>query len=389
MPGVELGLGIAGLVGVVDTCIKRGRDLREKIKAFRDVDDRLKSLVDRAETTWSAIEALTRVMKGSADCLDERNLKLQESALNRLQNELGDVNSEMERLKPPYAPLSNSTKISMKVRFKYTFKESGLKNDIKQIEEGLNTYSVQLEATAKDQGNTAQNDSASVIQVAQNFRKALKSDGSDPNRPIFLDPGGLQLHGVRSVPFSPVTLAQRKGKGVTVLLDPVTCKSLLFMEDVKEDIRNFANKLRHADPFEFGLLQCKSVLNGEVSVEKPEPSVDKSSLSFVFHIPDTHPQIESVRAHLLRGPRDKHHTFPQRLNLARQLVRAVHYVHMYKFVHKGIRPETILILTGADQKPRTPPPTIREKTLEDTAVLVGFDVLRNTGSERDTSCCRR
>lgn len=53
--------------------------------------------------------------------------------------------------------------------------------------------------------------------------------------------------------------------------------------------------------------------------------------------------------------------------MAKQLTKAVNYVHLYGFVHKNIRPETILSLGKMEEADRVPR----------TAFLVGFQVIRN------------
>jgi hypothetical protein len=53
--------------------------------------------------------------------------------------------------------------------------------------------------------------------------------------------------------------------------------------------------------------------------------------------------------------------------MAKQLANAVCYVHLYGFVHKNIRPETVLSLGKPDE----------ESAIPSTISLVGFQVVRN------------
>ncbi len=128
------------------------------------------------------------------------------------------------------------------------------------------------------------------------------------------------------------------------------------------DIRQFARELRDADPFTFGLLDCKGIL-------KEAQGAFPAGLAFVFRVPPTHPHPESLRGRLLGGADRAHGSLSERLALAQQIAAAVSAVHLYGFVHKNIRPETILLFrqslgeggAGAGSE---------------TAALVGFDVLR-------------
>ncbi|KPM44307.1 hypothetical protein AK830_g2235 [Neonectria ditissima] len=393
--------GLECIPAVVDICLRLGKGVFSKMKVLKDADDRLRALEIRASMTWDAIEKLLNIVKGLRGLIEEKDAQNQIELLHRLQHLMRHIDSKLKKLKLPDAPVPSSTKTSA-AALRYAFKENGLERDLAGIHDWLACYGQpwlsimidpsdavdqQLAAAAadNDQDGDVQEETASLIRAAKHLRKALKSD---PEKTVFLDPKGLDISSIRPVPFSPVSLAYRASKNEMVLLDPATCKAFLHMEEVMEDIRSFAIKLRHADPFVLGLLDCKAVLKADIdpSSSKQDASVDtKVSLdphgrSFIFRIPESHTKIESVRARLLNGPLDKHASFSQRLNLARQLVNAVSSVHLYRFVHKNIRPETILVLASGDQKRAKPLLTAGNNNVqEEAAVLVGFDVLRNAG----------
>ncbi|EMT69556.1 hypothetical protein FOC4_g10003287 [Fusarium odoratissimum] len=80
------------------------------------------------------------------------------------------------------------------------------------------------------------------------------------------------------------------------------------------------------------MLKCKGVV---------QSSTD-SSLKFVFGVPEGYSKVQSCRRLLLSGSVPD--SLTTRLQIARQLVTAVYYGHLYEFVHKDIMPETVLIL---------------------------------------------
>jgi len=101
-----------------------------------------------------------------------------------------------------------------------------------------------------------------------------------------------------------------------------------------KDVRELASKLSHLDPIVFGILQCRGVIrNLEADNKRP------SSFDFVFQIPNELSDPKSLRSYLSLGT---DHTLTDRLNVAKQLVKSVGYVHTLGFVHKNVRPETIL-----------------------------------------------
>jgi serine/threonine protein kinase len=74
--------------------------------------------------------------------------------------------------------------------------------------------------------------------------------------------------------------------------------------------------------------------------------------------------------------RDKHPFLDEKVELAKQLANSVAFVHFTNFVHKNIRPETILVFE-------------REDLQTVVAFLVGFEIFRmadgRTFGHRDSS----
>ena len=145
------------------------------------------------------------------------------------------------------------------------------------------------------------------------------------------------------------------------------------------DICNFAKRLRHADPFTFGLLEYKGILQDRKAASTSHSDASSPlNFSFVFRLPATHASVQSLRGRLLS--RNAHDSLSERFALAQQLVRAVAYVHIYRFVHKNVRPENILLLRRGEKGMlgNIGPGTGKEGSeLLETAALVGFDVLRD------------
>ena len=119
------------------------------------------------------------------------------------------------------------------------------------------------------------------------------------------------------------------------------------------DVCKLAKILREVEPFEFGILTCKGVMKAAkdpASTFKDDdsmmnPATAAFSSSFLFNIPPNLNKPQYLRALLLSNT-SKAQPYPldERFSLARQLAKAVMFVHSAGFVHKNIRPETILIL---------------------------------------------
>jgi hypothetical protein len=219
--------------------------------------------------------------------------------------------------------------------------------------------------------------------TAKRLRQALQADSHAPAARVFLPPEGLIGESIRRVAFSSVMMARRTGNNELVLLDPVAFRSRSSVNNALRDVRDFARALRHADPFTFGLLECKGVLRYDSAdgsntatgaSQYPQAATD---LSFVFRVPSSHQEVTSLRYHLMNQTALDDGSLSERFDLARQLVQAVNYVHVYGYVHKNVRPEAILLLspraTGTQEK--------APGEMATQAVLTGFDTLRNADGQ--------
>lgn len=183
--------------------------------------------------------------------------------------------------------------------------------------------------------------------VARQFRRAFK-EPSDRSQSVFIDAQELRHYNTAAILSCTAMVATRSGDSCKqLIIDPVVAGSVQ-----KKDAREFARRLRYSDPFVFGLLGCKGVVRSG------------GNMAFVFRVPEGYSSIRSVRDLLLSGK--SHESLSDRFEMAKQLANAVYYVHLYGFVHKNIRPETILSVGKAD-----------DTSLPCTACLVGFQVIRN------------
>jgi hypothetical protein len=287
-------------------------------------------------------------------------------------------------------------------RLKYSFLKDSLEEAVSELERWQQIFDPSwylmlgiadprvdslLEAVAKPQTGPLPKGLTAPLPAAQHMRRALNPSVADTSRPsTFLSPRGLVAGSIRPVPFAAASTALRADNQQRVLLDPVTCASRTSVNAMIRDIRNFARRLRHADPFTFGLFECKGILKNEEADEAAAGTAalpkSPSGLAFVFRLPPSHPHVESLRGRLLGGPDRVHSSLTDRFALARQTAVAVSYVHLYGYVHKNIRPETIFLC-----HPR-PPETIPEvegtssaeagTAASEIAALAGFDVLRES-----------
>jgi len=393
-------ISILGLIGTIDAIYKWGKKLVATCNALAQADSRLRDSIVRVEACWLKIETQIEVVRKLEPQLNDSHKQVQQQILETTLLKLEAANVKLAGLiKKSDASsdcLGERAVVVEARRFKYAILRDSLAEAIGELEiwQGILDPSwflmikiagpevdQQLSIMAKQQPASTQKVTTAIIPAARYLRRALNTTDNDTTQgTVFLPLDGLMAESVQCLTLSPAYIARRAVKGQLVVLDPITCTSKANVNYVLRDIRDFARRLRHADPFNFGLLQCKGILrenSDDASIKSAETKtvVTPTGLSFVFNLPPTHPHAQSLRHRLLSGPGGKHDSLSARFDLARQLVKAVSYVHLFGFVHKNIRPEIILILStgihghadGGDEASAN----------AETAVLVGFDVLRD------------
>ena len=174
----------------------------------------------------------------------------------------------------------------------------------------------------------------SLLTSASSIRDALRGEPLQKVS-VFLPKDGLEMARMRKIPFTTAKCVPRAGSDKWVLIDCILCDLEADISLVIRDIRELARKLSSVDPLTFGILQCCGV------VRVVEPSSGKPfSFDFVFRIPkELGNEPRCLREYLsLRFD----HTLTDRFQLAKQLAKSVSYVHTLGFVHKNVRPETVL-----------------------------------------------
>jgi serine/threonine protein kinase len=140
---------------------------------------------------------------------------------------------------------------------------------------------------------------------------------------------------------------------------PVIVDTMIFPEGASStrtlaSLLILAAKLSKLGSEKSGLLNCKGVIQHE---DNEDGRVSKVEL--IYSIP-TKVQVAGLRDLLIN---ESPPALDHRLEVAKQLARSVIYLHGAKFVHKNIRPETILVTMKANKKIGHP-------------YLIGFEQLR-------------
>ncbi|KAJ3962481.1 hypothetical protein N0V92_000752 [Colletotrichum tropicale] len=202
---------------------------------------------------------------------------------------------------------------------------------------------------------------SNTLASAQSIRIMVKGDGSKEMH-ITLPEDGLDWANTWAIKYSSTVLIRRKASEKLYAVDTIARDSSYDLSRLRIDTESLAKKLKREDIELFGLLPCKGV------VKRKSPETKRlASMSLAFQLPGTdlrRPPI-SLRNLLLQ---ERMLSLTRVVEIAKQLARAVSFIHTLDFVHKNIRPETVLIF----------PDDGSDKSCEIfSAYLLGFDSFRN------------
>ncbi|KAL6406197.1 hypothetical protein AUP68_10365 [Ilyonectria robusta] len=347
----ELALGIVGLAGTIDVCMEWGKALVQACKDYQEAGTKLNEIIVRIEVCWSRVLSQLEVTKELESTMADEHKHLQQQTLCILRAKLDDATQKVSKFAK--RPMSEMAKKLQFVRLKDSLEETITELESWQrryepswfhlIKLAPPTVDVMLNNLIKT-GPTV----AVEFMVARKFRRAFKEPSAE-TQSVFIREEELESYNKDAIPSCTALVATRPGDSRRLIVDTVSNGAVK-----KKDAREFARRLRDSDPFTFGIFNCKGVVR----------QAETSGIAFLFRVPEGYTALRSVRQLLLSG--QAHDSLSDRLDMAKQLVNAVYYVHLYDFVHKNIRPETILSLSKTE-----------EGRLPSMACLVGFQVIRN------------
>lgn len=209
--------------------------------------------------------------------------------------------------------------------------------------------------------NDIPNQNSSTARLAR-MRNAIKETYSSENDRgwfIFIDASLIKKnsHAIPGTNMYEATYGQHRA----VLLDQTNYSPVIATMTAKMYVHDLARLLMNVDPMTFGLLKCEGVV--EI------PGDNGSQFQFVLEVPKGLSSPRTLRTILMETPQC---LLNHRVQLAKQLARSVMFVHTSGFVHKNIRPETILVFTDGSKS-------------IGPSFLSGFERVRPSGASTERS----
>ncbi|KAL5379200.1 hypothetical protein DPSP01_008649 [Paraphaeosphaeria sporulosa] len=343
-------VGLAA-VATVDLALKYGKQLVQLCSDFQHADEEVRERKKKIKSTWVRTEKQIDFLGKIWNSLDVELQNHQSELLDELVSKLDAATKQIMRVRRKTVDDEGAAKVN---RMKYAAIKGSIDKAIDELKEWQRdfdpgwflTMKIAQPVIDRELAEASNSDSATpikenksamdTISTARNVRKYMSSNVEEKLEIFRKHDNATELE---PIPYSAARTLQRTGKGGSrsYIVDTVPCLEGVNVDILTKDVRELARKLSVADPFTFGLLQCRGVVK-IYGTEGRKPT----AFDFIFQIPSELHSPRSLRATLLNSGTDA--SLTSRVQIARKLAQSVSYVHTYGFVHKNIRPDTILVL---------------------------------------------
>ena len=333
---------------------------------YAKAESELKEQQLRVKNYWIRTDVQLKFVQSIAHTLDEEHQEIQCETVEMLASKLKIA---VDRIKSVTKSKSSCSEEVQVKRVKYVVLQQKIEKAVQDLEHWQRMFdpswylimkaaTPQIDAelkTCKLQAVATAADSHAPISSAQSLRSALASVSTIGNEiRVFLRKDSLESVQLHNIPLCSARVGRRQDPDkLPIILDQYKPSPEVNIKQLQKDVRDFARKLAHSSALEFGFLNCKGVIK-----ENPD---GLTAFTFVFRVPLGFTQPRSLRSCFQDGRGTD--SLSDRFKLANELARSVSYVHTFGFVHKNIRPETILLLSG------------KESSIS-SAFLIGFDSFR-------------
>ncbi|TQV98982.1 het-s domain-containing protein [Cordyceps javanica] len=328
---------VMAALATADLCLKYGKILVELYHDFKEADIAVREKIIFIEATW---------------CRTEKQIEVLETLNVKLLAAVARIKPLAAKRRGPHALVDGI------MRLKYVLVRESLDKALAELErwrdvfdptwylivlnksEDIDSELLEDMPSARAAPRAAPRASPpSALATARNLRQSMAGTGTHVN----LDEAGLDWASAPTIRYTTTQIIQRASSERRYLVDTIACGGGdLDVPRTRANAETMAMKLKQLDPKAFGLLACQGL------VKRRDPATEHlASINLIFR-----PQA----------------TEGARLISLREELRSQHFVHTCGFVHKNIRPETIVLSLTEDDDDASSP---------GSAFLLGFDQFRS------------
>ncbi|KAH8695454.1 hypothetical protein BGW36DRAFT_361150 [Talaromyces proteolyticus] len=343
------------VLSIADICIKYGTILVKVCKSYRSGDQEIREIILKIEAHWLRIQRQLEFLRKIWASLDEDYQIHLNTVLQVLQVKAMAATSLVDGLIGQAEDEVSSRSIIAKkgntkrARYAILVKEklNDALNDLKDWKDLFDPSWIliirQSDQAIDHELNPVDGSESTSLLTLKELRKAIKStittQADAESTTVFVESNSFEQDSIDLEYSSLVVWRDVQGLSTYVADPPNDTTSLA-------SICKLAKILKNVEPAQFGILQCHGVSRRDLHIVSEKES---SLTRFIFSIPDHLTKPQSLRKLVLSEIGNR--PLDERFILARQLAKAVMFVHSAGFVHKNIRPETILVLRDQHQDP--------------------------------------
>lgn len=320
--------------------------------------------------------------------MEDCHRTLYQSSLSTLQTKIQRVCTILRRIIEPVPGEGGHAGDFRPKRLKHAFQKGGLERAIEDLNKWINATDLtwfltlrmsnsQVDMALAQHGQIFTDATPSILSIRANLRGNIPEDASGASLSLplkYLD----QMRVTKILLCNALLAVTSNSEDITIalILNNLNCPPLAQLNSIKKETREFAQRLQHRDPDAFGLLNCQGFVTRttlDPSTSPPRSSV-KSTL--MFDVPPGRSHPRSLRDLLLTELSPD--SLTSRVALARELAKAVGFTHAFGFVHKNIRPESVLLFNRVASSGSDRHEVHRVSYLDAplSAFLVGFEDFR-------------
>ncbi|CCC13697.1 hypothetical protein SMACR_08200 [Sordaria macrospora] len=320
----------------------------EALKIYKTAEEK----VDRYNTLMTVLGRAHEHRENAARrAVDRYGNPLPEGLLKQQEVILGRSREALEKLQRLVSKTDQAAKLSASRKIKFTF------TNAHQIDKALEEVKLWQDLYQSSFLNLISQDAIPItvplddvidrskLKIEATYREAFKAKATPT---VFIDFSQWKQRGYTTGPILYSAARQAiigKDRNTLRILD--TDESVPIDDQVTDqNARDFAIRLHDAKSKDTGLLRCE----GFTKHSNPNSPNAERQISFILYQPPNTSHAMTLRQALLDRPQLPEDSFSRsilyrdRLLMARHLVKAVYGVHLYGYVHKNVRPETILCL---------------------------------------------
>ena len=347
--------------------LRYGNKFVKRCQSYLHAEEEAVELLISIESNWVKIETQIEIVKRIAAGLSKKLQDMQCHVLSQLEGKLKTAIVMIEQLRSEkrenkVAKMDKRKHDDMDItimmaglqgmktskKVKYVTKKNALYEIVHEIEKWQARYDptwiliMQMSIGSIDEElhkeqKRPEHEQIPIIVAARGIRDAARATQDEKlvgRGPIWIDQ--IDLSPLRIL-HSPVQCSTVDDEKKTILIDTMVTDPAADPDRTAQAVRNLARILSEVDPSVFGLLKCRGVIKDAIENAAWSPC---PNFHFIFEVPPDHTNPQSLRSLLLSGTS---YPLDERLELAKRLTSSILFVHTVQFVHKNIRPETIIV----------------------------------------------